>query len=228
MDEFVEAAKKLFTDCQAREPVQPGKSENRDAVLEEFRKNPNIRVVVSCTRVVGVEYFPLPMNDPQLSAVFNRLDELGEGMYSLGIETCRYKDYWPDTFGEVLREEGLYALNALAAAFPPMEDYDKFCAVVEYADANTSKEYIALADHLDEFEFFPGARDLDDMAETWIDAHPYLKLSAELEEYFDYSAYGGDLQDEYDGKFVSNGYVYMEGSMSLKNILDEAQDMDME
>ena len=100
--------------------------------------------------------------------------------------------------------------------------------MVEYADANTSKEYIALAEHLDEFEFFPGIRDEDDLAETWIDAHPYLNLSAELEEYFDFSAYGGDLQDEYDGKFVSNGYVYMEGSMSLENILDEAQDMDME
>jgi len=59
----------------------------------------------------------------------------------------------------VLREEGLFALNALAAAFPPMEDYDKFCAVVEYADANSSKAYIALAEHLDEFEFFSGIRD---------------------------------------------------------------------
>ncbi len=56
MDEFFEAAKKLFTDCQTRETVQAGKSENRDAVLEEFRKNPNIRVVVSCARLVGVEY----------------------------------------------------------------------------------------------------------------------------------------------------------------------------
>ena len=138
--------------------------------------------------------------------MFNRLDDLSEGMYSLGIEACRYKDHWPDTFGEVLREEGLFALNALAAAFPPMEDYDKFCAVVEYADANTSKEYIALAEHLDEFEFFPGARDLDDMAETWIDAHPYLNLGAELEEYFDYSAYGGDPrcpEREKDGIFFA-------------------------
>ena len=59
MDEFVEAAKKLFTDCQVKETRQAGKTEDRDAVLEEFRKNPNIRVVVSCTRVVGVEYFPL-------------------------------------------------------------------------------------------------------------------------------------------------------------------------
>ena len=66
------------------------------------------------------------------------------------------------------------------------------------------------------------------LAETWIDSHPYLNLSAELEEYFDFSAYGGDLQDEYNGKFVSNGFVYMEGSMRLEDILEEAQDMDLE
>ena len=76
-----EAAKKLFADCQTQEAIQAGQSENRDAVLEEFRKNLNIRVVVSCTRIVSVGYFPLPMNGPQLSAVFNRLDELREGMY---------------------------------------------------------------------------------------------------------------------------------------------------
>ena len=57
---------------------------------------------------------------------------------------------------------------------------------------------------------------------------PMGTMDLQLEEYFDFSAYGGDIQDEYDGKFVSNGYVYMEGSMSLENILDEAQDMDME
>ena len=40
MDEFVEAAKKVFPDCQTQETIQAGKSENRDAVLEEFRRTP--------------------------------------------------------------------------------------------------------------------------------------------------------------------------------------------
>ena len=141
-DFFNEA--KLIPQAQAQAKAVSKQLENEAKVMTDFQRDPNIRVVVSCTRVVGVEYFPLPMNDPQLSAVFNRLDELGEGMYSLGIEACRYKDHWPDTFGEVLREEGLFALNALAAAFPPMEDYDKFCAVVEYADANSSKAYMKI------------------------------------------------------------------------------------
>ena len=184
--------------------------------------------MVSCTRVVGTEFFSLPLNGPQLSAVFNRLDELGEGMYSLGIKACRYRDHWPDTFAEVLRDEGLFALNALAAALPPLEEYDKYCAVVEYADANSSGTYIALAEHLDDFDYYPGVRDLDDVAEEWISSQPYLSLSAELQEYFDYSAYGSDLQDEYGGAFVSGGYVFMQGMMRLEDILNEAQGMEMQ
>ena len=184
--------------------------------------------MVSCTRVVGTEFFSLPLNDPQLSAVFNRLDELGDGMYSLGIKACRYKDHWPDTFAEVLREEGLFALNALAAAFPPLEDYDKYCAVVEYADANDSKAYIALAEHLDEFEFLPGVRDTEDVAREWLTKQNFLALSPELEEYFDFESYGSDLQDDYSGEFVSGGYVSMMGSMRLMEILSDSQDMDLQ
>ncbi|MBR4656613.1 MAG: antirestriction protein ArdA [Oscillospiraceae bacterium] len=201
---------------------------NEAKAMTDFQRDPNIRVVVFCTRVVGQEFFCLPMNDPQLSAVFNRLDELGEGMYSLGIKACRYKDHWPDTFAEVLREEGLFALNALAAAFPPLEDYDKFCAVVEYADANDSKAYIALAESLDEFDFLPGVRDVEDVAREWLKTQNYLALSPELEEYFDFESYGSDLQDEYNGEFVSGGYVSMMGSVRLEDILSEAQDMDLQ
>ena len=196
--------------------------------MTDFQRDPNIRVVISCTHAGETEYFSLPLNDPQLSAVFERLDEIGEENYSLGIKACRYKDHWPDTFAEVLREEGLFALNALTAAFPPLEEYDKYCAVVEYADANSSGAYIALAEHLDDFDYYPGVRDLDDVAEEWISSQPYLSLSAELQEYFDYSAYGSDLQDEYGGEFVSGGYVFMQGMVRLEDILSEAQGMEMQ
>ena len=225
-DFFNEA--KLVPRALAQAKAVSKQLENEAKVMTDFQRDPNIRVVVSCTRVVGQEFFCLPMNDPQLSAVFNRLDELGEGLYSLGIKACRYKDHWPDTFAEVLREEGLFALNALAAAFPPLEEYDKYCAVVEYADANDSKAYIALAESLDEFEFLPGVRDVEDVAREWLNTQNYLALSPELEEYFDYDSYGSDLQDEYNGEFVSNGYVSMMGSVRLEDILSEAQDMGMQ
>ena len=225
-DFFNEA--KLIPQTQAQAKAVGKQLENEAKAMTEFQRDPNIRVVVSCTHAGETEYFSLPRNDPQLSAVFERLDEIGEGNYSLDIKACRYKDHWPDTFAEVLREEGLFALNALAAAFPPLEEYDKYCAVVEYADANSSGAYIALAEHLDDFDYYPGARDLDDVAEEWISSQPYLSLSAELQEYFDYSAYGSDLQDEYGGEFVSGGYVFMQGITRLEDILSEAQDIDLQ
>ena len=225
-DFFNEA--KIVSQAQAQEKISRKQLENEAKAMTDFQRDPNIRVVVSCTRVVGTEFFSLPLNDPQLSAVFNRLDELGDGMYSLGIKACRYKDHWPDTFAEVLREEGLFALNALAAAFPPLEDYDKYCAVVEYADANDSKAYIALAEHLDEFEFLPGVRDTEDVAREWLTKQNFLALSPELEEYFDFESYGSDLQDDYSGEFVSGGYVSMMGSMRLMEILSDSQDMDLQ
>ena len=225
--DFFNEAKLVPSDMAQAKAVRKQQVDEARA-LTDFQRDPNIRVVVSCTRVVGEEYFSLPLNDPQLSAVFERLDELGEGMYTLGIKACRYKDHWPDTFAEVLRQEGLFALNALVAAFPPLEEYDKYCAVVEYADANDSKTYIALAEHLDDFDYYPGVRDLDDVAEEWISSQPYLSLSAELQEYFDYSAYGSDLQDEYGGEFVSGGYVFMQGMMRLEDILNETQGMEMQ
>lgn len=224
-DFFNEA--RMAPQALAQAKVVSKQLEEEEKAMAEFQRNPNIRVVVSCARVVGEEYIFLPLNDPQLSAVFNRLDELGEGMYTLGIKACRYKDHWPDTFAKVLREEGLFALNELAAAFPPLEEYDKYCAVVEYAHANSSGVYIALADHLDDFDYYPGVRDVDDVAVEWISSQPHLSLSAELQEYFDYSAYGGDLQDEYGGEFVSSGYVFMQDILRLEDIFNEAQGMEM-
>ena len=225
-DFFNEA--KLIPQAQAQAKITRKQLEDEAKVMTDFQRDPNIRVVVSCTHAGETEYFSLPLNDPQLAAVFERLDEIGEENYSLGIKACRYKDHWPDTFAEVLREEGLFALNALAAAFPPLEEYDKYCAVVEYADANDSKAYIALAESLDEFEFLPGVRDVEDVAREWLNTQNYLALSPELEEYFDYDSYGSDLQDEYNGEFVSNGYVSMMGSVRLEDILSEAQDMGMQ
>ena len=63
---------------------------------------------------------------------------------------------------------------------------------------------------------------------TFISSQPYLSLSAELQEYFDYSAYGSDLQGEYGGEFVSGGYVFMQGMVRLEDILSEAQGMEMQ
>ena len=226
LDDFISAAKGLFSEEPALQAASADPEANNEAVLQEYEQNPNIRVLVSCIHDGQKELFPLPMTDPKLSTVFVKLDEYGEGNYSLDIEQVRYKDHWPEIFGEILREEGLFAVNALAAAFPPLEDYDKFCAVAEYADAYDSRALIALADHLDDFDFYPGCNDSDDVAREWLSQNSHLQLSAELEEYFDFDAYGSDHQDDYHGQFVSGGYVFMQGMTQVEDILSEVQHME--
>ena len=161
LDQFIDAAKEEFAGERSVQATptenQPEDETENDPVLEEYEHNPNIRLVVCCTHDGKKEMIPLPLNDPQLSAVFARLDSYGSDNCKLKIEKIRYSDPWPEHFNMVLAGEGLFALNLVAAAFPRLEDLEKFEAVLEYAETtdlaefSESKILIALADHLDDF-----------------------------------------------------------------------------
>lgn len=238
LDRFIDTAKEEFTGERTEQAIlpesQPEDETKNDSVLEEYEHNPNIRLVVRCTHDGKKEMIPLPLNDPQLSAVFTKLDNYGENAYSFGIEAIRYRGSWPGRFAKVLQDEGLFALNLLTASFPAMEEVNKLEAVVEYVEAHAgmnvddSKTIIALADHLDDFNFYPGCMDTEDVGREYIFQSQYLQLSSELEEYFDYTSYGDDLQDEHQGEFVNGGYVFMEGMMRLEDVLRDCENMELQ
>ena len=217
LDEFFNDAKRIFSQ-QTPEDVKA------DA-LRRFEADPNIRAVVSCLHNGEVEVFTLPMSDRELAAANLKLEEYGADS-DLKIEALRYANPWPNIFGDILDNEGLEAVNSLAAAFPYMENAEKLAAVVDYADVHDSESIIRLADHIDDFEFYPGAIDWEDVAREWISDQPYLQLSTELEDYFDYDGYGSDLQDEHHGEFVNGGYVFMTNGIELDDVLGRQEDMD--
>ena len=212
LEDFINDAKQVFT----RERTVDSCAQ----AMQRFEEDPNIRAVVSCVHDNEIEMLLLPLSDRQLKAENVRLEELGASC-TLKIEALRYGKPWQDIFADVLDNEGLAAVNALAAAFPYMEEAQKLAAVVEYADAYDSRSVIKLAEHLDDFEFYPGCSDTADVAREWLSNQPHLQLSAELEEYFDFDAYGSDLQDEFRGEFVSSGYVFMPEGHQLEDILDD-------
>ena len=139
LDEFFNDAKRIFSQ-QTPEDVKA------DA-LRRFEVDPNIRAVVSCDHNGEVEVFTLPMSDRELAAANLKLEEYGADS-SLKFEALRYADPWPTIFGDVLNNEGLDAVNSLAAAFPFMENAEKLAAVVDYADAHDSASIIKLADRI--------------------------------------------------------------------------------
>lgn len=218
LSDYIEDAKKVFAEAAQRDV--------REEALQQFESDPNIRLVVSCSHEDGIEVLTLPMSEQDCVAACSRLEEL-DGSAELKIEACRYRGHWKEIFDDVLQGEGLYALNNFAAAFPYMEDLQAYEAIVEYAGVTDSRSLIKLADHIDDFEFYPGVYDTEDVAREWLSSQPYLQLSAELEDYFDFDGYGNDLQDEYHGQFVSNGYVFLPEGTELDDILDVDEDMDL-
>lgn len=219
LDDFFNVAKRLLS--------QQSPEDIKAAARLRFESDPNIRAVISFTHDGEVDVFSLPMSDRELTAANLKLDTFSAEDSSMRIEALRYGKPWPDIFADILENEGLAAANSLAAAFPCMEDAQKLAAVVEYADVHDSRSIIRLADHIDYFEFYPGAIDWEDVAREWISDKPYLQLSVELEDYFDYDSFGSDLQDEHHGEFVSGGYVFMSDGMELDDVLDNGKEMDL-
>ena len=219
LTDYISDAKKVFAEAAQRDA--------REEALAKYESNPNIRLVVSCTHADGMEVLTLPMDERNCVAACSRLEEYGESA-ALKIEACRYGGNWKEIFNDILQGEGLYALNNFAESFPFMENLQTYEAIVEYAGVTDSRSLIKLADHIDDFEFYPGVYDTEDVAREWLSNQPYLQLSAELEEYFDFDSYGSDLQDEYHGEFVSNGYVFMPEGHQLDDILDMNDDMDLQ
>ena len=219
LSDFIEDAKRVFAEAAQRNAL--------DKTLLEFEEDPNIRLVVSAKVDGETEVFTMPMCDRDCIAASNRIAE-ADNSVELKIEACRYKGHWRELFNDVLQDEGLYALNDFVAAFPYMEDLQAYEAAIEYADVRDSQSLIQLADHIDEFGFYPGVQDAEDVAREWLSENPYLQLSAELEDYFDYDAYGCDLQDEFHGEFVSGGYVFLPDGLDLDDILGEREDLDFQ
>ena len=92
------------------------------------------------------------MSERDCAAACSRLEECGEGAV-LKIEACRYNRPWNEIFGTVLRDEGLYALNNFAAAFPYMEDLQAYEAIVEYAGVTGNIAFDDIGDALRDSAF---------------------------------------------------------------------------
>ena len=55
------------------------------------------------------------------------------------------------------------------------------CGVLDRTDTFLDGSLVRLADHIDDFEFYPGVYDTEDVAREWLSSQPYLQLSGELE-----------------------------------------------
>lgn len=184
---------------------------------------------VSITHGRKTEHLYLPCDELSITKAMYRVgaantDELTVRLDSLEVDAHE----WSDRIKQLLRDSSIYDVNEVLAAIDTADmNLDKLSAVMEYADANSPEAIIALAEHIDDFVFVPDVHDPIAVSGSTIASIKEYALHPHLEDFFDHQRFGEHLIKQYDGKFVSGGYVCMDEGAYLDEILADIPDQGM-
>lgn len=184
---------------------------------------------VSITHGRKTEHLYLPCDELSITKAMYRVgaanaDELTVRLDSLEVDAHE----WSDRIKQLLRDSSIYDVNEVLAAIDTADmNLDKLSAVMEYADADSPEAIIALAEHIDDFVFVPDVHDPVAVSGSTIASIKEYALHPHLEDFFDHQRFGEHLIKQYDGKFVSGGYVCMDEGAYLDEILADIPDQGM-
>ncbi len=137
-------------------------------------------------------------------------------------------DAWEKRMDGIIRNEGIYEANTLLRALDADNmDLDKLTAAAEYADVDSTKDLIALAEHIGDFVFIKDAEDYETVGRYFAETDPKYDLNLELEDFFDFNGFGEYLAEANSGEFISSGFVCMKDGVELSEILDSDESMTM-
>ena len=148
----------------------------------------------------------------------------------IGVDGVLYEeiiisDYRTDIDGlckYISEYENIDELNYLAALLEDMDDYEfeKFVAAIDYGEYTSSiKDLINLTYNLDNYEFYPGVENEEELGRYYIEEFGMLEIPEHLENYFDYEAYGQDMHFNNGGVFTERcgGYVETNGGRFIEH-----------
>ena len=171
------------------------------------------------------EFLYLPCEDEAIDKAFARLGAPTPDVVELSWEDhCIESEKWVERFKEIAAEEGVYELNRLAAAVNGV-DMEKLWAVAEYAEAEDAGQLARLAKNIDCFTVIENAANYSDVGRYVVDHNDCYAVPPELEDYFDFSAFGAHIAEEYYGKFVGGNFIYNDTDTSLLDILYQDEPM---
>jgi len=151
------------------------------------------------------EWVTLPMDESDLEA---KLEEIAERMNDDDPEYCVHDYEWTTEIeGRKIGEnESIIELNEYVQSLDDLDEWEQkvYAAAVEYWGG----EYIDV-DDLDEFCLHPSIEDEYDLGYYWaVESGCYdLGKMGNLANYFDYEAFGRDINLETDGGFTSFGWI---------------------
>lgn len=159
------------------------------------------------------ETLKFPTTTEEVQALFSRI----------GIDGKLYQEYFiisydSDVLGlyDCLDEyAGLDELNYLAHLLKEVQeqgDIEKFEAVIAFvAHTNGAADLINLTQNLDCYDFLPGIDDEEALGRYYVEEFNSIDIPEHIRGYFDYEAYGRDINLNTSGNFVPGGYVLSNG-----------------
>lgn len=175
------------------------------------------------------EYLYLPCEDLAITKAMYRIgavnaDELIVSLESFEVDATD----WIDRLEKILNDGNIYNINDVLAAINTADmDLDKLTAVMEYANTDSPAAIITLAEHIDDFVFVPDVHDPVAVSASTIASIKEYAIHPHLDDFFDHQRFGEHLIKQYDGKFVSGGYVCMDEGTYLEEILADIQGQGM-
>ena len=126
--------------------------------------------------------------------------------------------------------ETLSDLNELAAATDGLSkaDMEKLGAVVMLAEPKSAAQIKNLAEHLDLFDFAPGAHTPQEYGKYMIRQSGRFDYDENLDDFYDYEKYGTERMNEEDGMFTDRGYIAYKGCYSMEEVMNSGQSSRME
>ena len=126
--------------------------------------------------------------------------------------------------------ETLSDLNELAEVTDRLSeaDMEKLGAVVTMAKPQTATQIKNIAEHLDLFDFAPGAHTPQEYGKYMIQQSGRFEYDENLDAFYDYEKYGTERMNEEDGMFTDRGYIAYKGCYSMEEVMNGSQSSRME
>ena len=128
-----------------------------------------------------------------------------------------------------MKYETLSDLNELAGATDGLSkaDMEKLGAVVMLAKPKSAAQIKNLAEHLDLFDFAPGAHSPAEYGKYMIRQSGHFDYDENLDAFYDYEKYGTERMNEEDGMFTDRGYIAYKGYISMEEVMNGGQSSHM-
>ena len=138
-------------------------------------------------------------------------EEMDEVLEAIGIDDQIYEEYFisdydTDIIGLKINEyTNLYRLNDLIAEYEALHEHDQ--KKVQAAMECFGYDLEEAMKRLDNLVLYEGVETLEDLGRYWTDITDLFKGSEFFEQYFDFEAYGRDIDINSTGEFSTFGYV---------------------